>query len=68
MDPNRGKSDDPDQPFLEWVKANGEDDEFVSTLANAGFTSYLSLRFLNVGSEDGKQLCEGLNFGQRCLL
>ena len=55
MDPTCSKSDDPNKPFPEWVKENGGDDDFISILANSGFTSYLSLHFLDVGSEDGKR-------------
>ena len=54
--------------FRDWVKKNGGDYIILVTLAEFGFSSRLSLRFLDLDSQDGIQLLSSLNFGQKCLL
>ncbi len=54
--------------FRDWLDCKGADDDFISRLYESGFTSKLSLRFLDISSEDGKALCGVFNYGQRCLL
>ena len=56
------------ETFEEWVKSNGGDEEFLSLLTECGFTSKLSLGFLDLDSDDGKRIQENMNYGQRCLL
>ncbi len=54
--------------FKDWLCSNGADDDFIGRLYESGFTSKLSLRFLDISSEDGKALSGVFNYGQRCLL
>ncbi len=56
------------QSFEAWVKENGGDDSMLSVLFDHGFTSKLSLRYLNLDSSDGTELLTHLSLGQRCLL
>ncbi len=53
----------PEQSFSEWVKENGGNDSFVSILAQFGFSSRLSLKFLDLTSEDGEKLTGELRTG-----
>ena len=51
-----------------WVKQNGGDNNFVEFLSDHGFASKLSLKYLNLESEDGQSMLSQFSLGQRCLL
>ena len=54
--------------FSKWVLENGGNEQIVSFLKSRGFTSKLSLQYLDLGSEDGRLLLQDLSIGQKCLL
>ncbi len=50
--------------FSSWVKDNGGDDDLIEFLAERGFSSKLSLKYLDLESEDGKALLHDLSLGK----
>ena len=54
--------------FSVWIRENGGDDDILSVLRQHGLCSKLSLRYLNLDSNDGSVLAADLNYGQKCLL
>lgn len=57
-----------DDLFVAWVVDNGGSEEFVDILKHFGFTSKLSLGNLTLETEDGHELLQNMNYGQRCSL
>ncbi len=56
------------EDFEQWARNNGADDNFLDKLKVHGFSSRLSLSFLDVESPEGQHVFASFNFGQRCLL
>ena len=54
--------------FSKWDVANGGNEQILSFLESRGFTSKLSLQYLDLDSEDGQLLLQDLSIGQKCLL
>jgi len=53
--------------FPSWVRKNGGDEEISQILADHGFTSQLSLSFVDIKSPECESMLARMNYGQRCL-
>ena len=53
--------------FASWVRKNGGDEEISQILADHGFTSQLSLSFVDTKSPECESMLACMNYGQRCL-
>ena len=59
---------DPDEDFSALVKVNGGNEELVEILKGYGFTSKVSVAFLNIESDDGREMISHLTLGHKCCL
>lgn len=54
--------------FATWILSQGGDADIIAILSRSGFNSKLALRYLDLTSDDGRQLRDELNYGQMCFI